>query len=161
MRKLVVIYACGFGLALVAGLLGVLFSAVGTERGSRKAKLEEAWSLGPIAVRGEEEYRRAADGFRARYRWLVPEEPKPDEAALDAAAQVAEAPPPPPVWRFVGVLLEGEEADRFALVAEAGAVNRYKVGEAFKDGTRLLAVEEQSVRVASNGQERDIHLYRP
>jgi hypothetical protein len=56
------------------------------------------------------------------------------------------------------VLLENEAA-RFALVSVNGEVSRYKVGDVLGDGTKLLEIGEQSLRVSEGGSERDIFLY--
>jgi hypothetical protein len=162
MRKyLVVLLASGL-LACLAVVAGIVVTALTTHNSVERAASEEAWSLGPVAVRGEEEYRRAADGFRQRYRWLVPEEATPQEQDVPAAA-VVEAPEPVasgPAWQFVGVLLEAGSA-RLALVSEGGEVRRYQEGEMLGDGTQLLAIGEQSLRISQAGNERDVYLYRP
>ncbi len=161
MRKYLVILAAGALLAAFSAVLGVGFTALLSGGESGGADAQESWLPGQVAVRGEEAYDRAAAGFRERFGWLVGGDEKPDadaEAAALAAAASEPPPPPPPRWDFVGVLLE--EASQVALVAEAGKVRKYKVGDAFADGTLLLAVSEQSMRVSKAGEERDVYLYR-
>ncbi len=159
MRKYLVIIGSAAIFSLLTALLGVAMMDLRSGSEARRAAGDEAWSLGPVAVRGEEDYRRAADGFRERYRWLVPREPEPEESTEESGQEaVANALPPPPSWHFVGVLLEGP--DSFALVAESGRVKRYRVGEAFGDGTRVLALTEQSMRVSEDGEERSLFLYQ-
>jgi hypothetical protein len=161
MRKYLVILLSAGLLACLGVVAGVLVTAVATYGSAERTTSEVAWSLRPVAIRDEEEYRRAAEEFRRRYRWLVPEDPLPEsqEAAVPPAETLKSA-PSGPAWRFVGVLLEAGSA-RLALVAEGGKVNRYQEGAVFGDGTQLLAIGEQSLRISRAGSERDVHLYRP
>ncbi|MEP6162185.1 MAG: hypothetical protein ABJ171_17570 [Halieaceae bacterium] len=159
-RKYLVMLSAACALALVTAVLGLLTTMLRSGLASAKNSDADDWVLASVALRSESEYQQAAAGFRQRYRWLVPPAPSP-EGLTDAAADNADAARPAlPPWRFVGVLLEEAESDRFALVAEAGRVNKYKVGDAFVDGTTLLAIEVQSLKVSQAGEERDVFLYQ-
>ena len=160
MKKYVLIVLSGLAGALLLGVLGVGVAMLSAPSTETQAVDEEGWAMGGSSARDEESLARVAGKFLAAFSWLPESTPEPDVGAQDAVAEAAPPPPPPPRWQFVGVLLEGAEEDQFALVAEAGRVNKYRVGDAFLDGTTLVRVNEQSMRILKAGKERDVFLYQ-
>lgn len=161
MKKYAFILLSGLTAALLLGVLGIgsaMLSAPGAGGGRAD---EEGWIMVDSNVRDADALANLAGSFRQSFSWLPDGPSEAELAAQNAAVNAAPPPPPPPPkWRFVGVLLEDSAEAQFALVAEAGRVNKYRVGDAFLDGTTLVDVREQSMRISKAGEEREVFLYQ-
>jgi len=155
-QKLMLMVASGC--TAMAAVLGLLVAVLGGSAGT-PGSAQEPWVLGSFQARDQGQRGRISKEFRELYPWrfMTAEQ-------IPLAAEPEPEPEPEPVvlplqWNFVGVIRQTEKEPRMALVAEDGVIKKYAVGQAFHDGTRVLEVGTQSVRVAVEGEERRLRLY--
>jgi hypothetical protein len=159
-RKYAILLVGAIVLSVLAAILGAIWTGISSGPGNAGASQDDVWLLPEVSRRTEADYQRAIERFKDRYSWLTGRD-EIVEPPAEVVEEVVSAPEVQlPQWTFVGVSLEEGEANRYALVSEAGKVNKYKVGDVFADGTTLLAVGEQSLRVVQTGEEKDVFLYR-
>ena len=96
--------------------------------------------------------------------WQLPELPARDSAAAiqaitarslwgATAADIANAPPPPPKWNVLGIVRNGSE--RFVLLAYEGSpVAQLNVGDSLPDGMKIVQIDNTRFFVMTDDKKK-------